>query len=152
MREGRRREFAQFPEFAEAAAQGRIPDPTAEAKLCCVPPRLVGARARAAPRPGSSAIAGCCAAARAIVPRLAGIGAGRRVPAARAGGAARRLALGDGALLSLLANFGDAAVPLAERPPGATPALLHELRSRRADEIAPACAAFYLLAVLTSGA
>ena len=59
--EGRRREFAQFPEFGEAAAQDRIPDPTAESELCGVAASTGrSAQRAAAPDAGSTATAGCC--------------------------------------------------------------------------------------------
>ena len=59
VREGRRREFAQFAEFGEAAAQGRIPDATEESSF--VRPGWTGRSASASRTgPGLSAIAGCC--------------------------------------------------------------------------------------------
>ena len=44
VREGRQREFAQFAEFGEAAAQRPHPRRDRREHLCCVPARLVGAR------------------------------------------------------------------------------------------------------------
>ena len=50
VREGRRREFAHFPEFANAAARARIPDPNADADLPRLQARLVEARGPGARR------------------------------------------------------------------------------------------------------
>src|SRR5258708_39980296 len=42
VREGRRREFAHYPEFADPGAQQRIPDPSAEATFAMAPLGLAG--------------------------------------------------------------------------------------------------------------
>ena len=147
VREGRRREFAQFAEFGEAASQGRIPDATAESSFAAC--RLDWSeRAREPHRSWLERYRRMLRLRReAIVPRLAGIGPG---------GASRRLGpmalraewtLGDGARLVLLANFGDKAVPLDD-PPQDMP-LGESLLYCTGPEpprgtIAPACAAFYL--------
>src|SRR5438045_1966089 len=114
VRDGRRREFAHYPEFADPEMQQRIPDPTAEetfamARLDWSEPceeihvtwldryrRLLAIRRRE------------------IVPRLPGIEAGGTYTVL--GPMAVRVGwrLGDGSTLVLLANFGDAPVPLSE--------------------------------------
>ena len=108
VREGRRREFAHFPDFQDEAARERIPDPTAPAtfelsRLDWSEPGF---------EPHSSWLAHyrrlLSVRAREIVPRLA------RVPSFAGnyqvlGPKAVRVEwrLGDGARLGLLANFGD---------------------------------------------
>jgi malto-oligosyltrehalose trehalohydrolase len=107
VREGRRREFSQYPEFRDAAARDRVPDPTlpstfesskldwrepthsAHASWLARYRRLLGIRSRE------------------ILPRLSGMGefAGRyRVLGAKSVIVEWRL--GDGSTLRLIANFG----------------------------------------------
>ena len=108
VRDGRRREFARFPEFADEAARARIPDPNAAATFAASQARLVGARGdrahadwldwvrdAAAPAPRADR-----AAARAARSRASARRAGTRPRSAPAGGSA------DGARLSLVANLG----------------------------------------------
>ena len=144
VREGRRREFAQFAEFGEAAAQGRIPDATAESSFGAC--RLDWSeREREPHRTWFDRYRRMLQVRReAIMPRLAGIGPG---------GAFRQLGpkalrsewtLGDSARLLLLANFGDQAAPLGEAPPHAD-LLYCTLPEPPRGEIAPGCAAFYLI-------
>ena len=144
VREGRQREFAQFAEFGEAAAQGRIPDATEEGSFDAC--RLDWSeRGREPHRTWLERYRRMLRVRRdAIVPRLAGIGPGGAFR--RLGPAALRAewTLGDGALLLLFANFGDAAVPLGDRPSGAT-LLYCTVAEPPEDEIAPSCAAFYLI-------
>ena len=144
VREGRQREFAQFAEFGEAAAQGRIPDATEEGSFDAC--RLDWSeREREPHRTWLERYRRMLLVRRdAIVPRLAGIGPGGAFR--RLGPAALRAewTLGDGALLLLFANFGDAAVPLGDRPSGAT-LLYCTVAEPPEDEIAPSCAAFYLI-------
>jgi 1,4-alpha-glucan branching enzyme len=144
VREGREREFAQFAEFGEAAAQGRIPDATAESSFDAC--RLDWSeRGREPHRTWLGRYRRLLRLRRdAIVPRLAGIcpcGAFRRLGAAALRAEWR---LGDGALLVLLANFDDADVPLGEAPPSEHLLYCTVPEPPRGD-IAPACAAFYLI-------
>lgn len=111
VREGRRREFASFPQFADPAARERIPDPNAEATF---------EQSRPAPGPDAEAWLALCRQMLAlrrqhIVPRLAGA----RSAGAQAIGAAAvtaRWRMGDGAHLTLACNLGPEPVPLAPPP------------------------------------
>ena len=110
VRQGRRREFAQFPEFGEAAAQDRHPRPDRRGKLRGVAARLGRARTANRTRAGWSATAGCWRCGRARSCR----GSRGMAPGGRyrvLGPAALRVEwrLGDGSRLLLLANFADAA-------------------------------------------
>jgi malto-oligosyltrehalose trehalohydrolase len=124
VREGRRREFAGFAGFADAAQRDRIPDPNSDTTFLASIPK---------PHPDHAAaryalIQNLLAIRRdKIVPRLDGA----RSVAARAIGPAAVTAewrMGDGATLSLLVNLGadDIAAPehaatlLFESKPGAT--------------------------------
>jgi maltooligosyltrehalose trehalohydrolase len=115
VREGRRREFARFPEFRDEAARARIPDPSADATFAAaVLDRAVADQpAHRARRDYYRDL--LALRRREIVPRLRGIGG-------HAGGfeqtGSRGLEawwrMGDGARLTLLANLG--AAPLANAP------------------------------------
>jgi malto-oligosyltrehalose trehalohydrolase len=142
VREGRRREFAKFPEFRDEAARARIPDPCAaetftsavldwrqlerqpQAEWLRLYRRLLALRARE------------------IVPRLAGIGghAGRFHPL---GTGALEVAwrLGDGSTLTLFANFGADSMVLPRTPQGR---LLHATDELSPGALPPRFAAFYL--------
>ena len=113
VREGRRREFAKFAAFADEAARATIPDPNARATF-----------AASRPQPGPAAAAWrelyrrLLAVRRSeIVPRLAGT---RALGASVVGDKAvvARWTMGDGRVLTLLINLGDAAVepPAREMP------------------------------------
>lgn len=140
VREGRRREFAHFPEFHDETARERIPDPTAEATFAMS--RLDWAK------PGQAEHALWLARyrmlieirMREIVPRLAGMPpfAGRyQVIAEKA--LIVKWQLGDGSRLLLLANFSDESIPLpAEAKDG-------RLLYSSAEPGAPASAGFFLL-------
>ncbi len=111
VREGRRREFRKFPQFADEAARAHIPDPNAPSTFAAsrldwsvleqpehaawldLVRRLLRIRSEA------------------IVPRLAGIG-GHAGDAAIMGETALRATwtLGDGSRLQLIANLGDPVV------------------------------------------
>ena len=145
VREGRQREFAQFAEFAEAAAQGRIPDATAQGSFDMCRLGLVGARARPAPdlaRPISPDVTGAAGRDRTASRRHGPGGAFDRL-----GPAALRAewTLGDGALLLLFANFGDAAVPLGDPRVRRNACCTVPVASRRGTRSRPSCAAFYLI-------
>ncbi|MBW6528924.1 malto-oligosyltrehalose trehalohydrolase [Sphingomonas sp. RHCKR7] len=107
VREGRRKEFAKFDAFADAAARARIPDPNAASTF-----------ERSRPAPGPHA-----AAWRALYADLLALRAERIVPGleaavalgARATGAAAveaRWRLGDGTTLAIALDLGDAPAPL----------------------------------------
>ncbi len=113
VREGRRREFAHFPEFQDEAARERIPDPTAEATFAmsrldwAEPERLDHMRWLDRCRDLIEI------RRREIVPRLAGMPprAGRcRVPAPHA--VIVEWQLGDRSRLLLAANFSAETVPI----------------------------------------
>ena len=145
VREGRQREFAQFAEFGEAAAQGRIPDATEEGSFRCVPPGLVRARARAAPD-----------LARALSPDVAGA-AGRDRAASRRHRAGRRVPVGSGrrrcarngrsATARCCCCSPISAMRRCRSAIGASGATLLycTVAEPPGDEIAPSCAAFYLI-------
>jgi maltooligosyltrehalose trehalohydrolase len=144
VRQGRRREFGQFPEFAEAAAQDRLPDPTAETSLAAS--RLDwSARQREPHARWLERYRRLLALrARAVAPRLAGMAPGGE--SRLLGPAALRVEwrLGDGSPLMLLANSADAPAPLTEPPP--LDALLYcSAPLAPANAIPGCCAAFYLL-------
>ena len=117
--EGRRREFARFPEFADPEARARIPDPAATAtfgnavldwETLETPP---GARWLAFHR---NLLA---LRRKEIVPRLTGIEGGSaqfQIIAERA--LLARWRLGDGSALQLLANLGPDPVSVDEGPQG----------------------------------
>jgi 1,4-alpha-glucan branching enzyme/maltooligosyltrehalose trehalohydrolase len=144
VRQGRRREFAQFAEFRDAAARESIPDPTAEESFAAS--RLDWAdRDEPAHRRWLDRYRRLLELrSRLIVPRLAGMPPGGSQ--ASIGPAAMRVdwRLGDGSALRLLANFAEVPVPLAETIDPDTmiycsgPAPL-------AGELASACAAFFLV-------
>jgi maltooligosyltrehalose trehalohydrolase len=105
VREGRRREFAKFAAFADAATRARIPDPNAPASF-----------AASRPEPGPDrgeweALYRQLLALRAehVVPRLKGA---RSIGAAATGAGAVRAAwrMGDGATLTIAINLGPAPV------------------------------------------
>jgi len=141
VREGRRREFAQFPEFADPAVQERIPDATALAnfensKLDWTERnegqhavwlgryrRLIDIRRQD------------------IVPRLAGISPGGDCQ--MLGPAAFRVEwrLSDGAGLILLANFDEEKAPLSRAHGGR---LLYATAEPPSAVLAPVSAAFFL--------
>jgi len=109
VREGRRREFAAFADYARPAQQAAIPDPNAPAtwRRCLLPGAPPDARARnwLAYYRGLLALR-----RREIVPRLPGA----RATGARAVGPAAARAcwrLGDGSRLSLHVNLGPQACP-----------------------------------------
>ncbi len=119
VREGRRREFAHFPEFANAAARARIPDPSAEQTFAAS--RLDWSKLEA-PEHGEW-LEGVAILLKLrqeqIVPRLdvgpvASLGATSWSETALSAG----WRLGDGSRLSLVANFGGKAVTGFTLPEG----------------------------------
>ncbi len=140
MREGRRREFAHFPEFADEAARKRIPDPTASAtfemsRLDWTEPgkedhSLWLARYRRLLKIRASK----------IVPRLVGLsslGGSYQVFGPKAVSVEWRL--GDGSRLLLLANFSEEPAPV----PGNF--AIGEVVYSSADPGAPSSATFVLI-------
>ena len=112
VREGRRREFAGFAAFSSAAARSTIPDPN---------DRITFEKSRPLPGEGAAETRDLYASLLAlrqstIVPRLAGA---RSLSADVIGPAAvvARWRMGDGALLTIAINLGQAAVPFS-RPAG----------------------------------
>jgi malto-oligosyltrehalose trehalohydrolase len=142
VREGRRREFADFPEFRDEAARARIPDPCALSTF-----RSAVLDWSAPDRPPHDEWLAWYQAmlelrAREIAPRLRGIGGNAgawQVLGPRALAVSWRLS--DGARLLLVANFAAAAVDLAE-PPGGR--LLHATGDVPKRTLAPFSAAFFL--------
>ncbi len=142
VREGRRREFAKFPEFRDEAARARIPDPCAAATFASAvldwkaPERPPHSERRAWYRRLLAL------RAREIAPRLRGMrgSAGAWRPL---GPRALRVdwRLGDGSRLTLLANFGDDAVALPEPARGR---LLYATGETPRDALPPLSAAFFL--------
>jgi 1,4-alpha-glucan branching enzyme len=114
VREGRRREFAKFPDFADPARREKIPDPND-----------VGTFERSVPHP-----AGRRGKTRGdLYRRLLGLRATEivpRFPGSRSAGASAvgpaavvaRWKMGDGALLTLACNLGKREAPLAEHASG----------------------------------
>ncbi len=113
VREGRRKEFAKFPEFSDPARRACIPDPNAEASF-----------ERSRPQPGEDADAWrrfyselLGLRAERIIPRLDGAAAqGAQVLGDKAVRASWRL--GDGAILTLAVNLADADVAIPDPPAG----------------------------------
>jgi len=114
VREGRRREFARFPAFADAHARGAIPDPNAPETFARSQVRIDEAGAGEGARWAAWFAALLALRHRHLVPLLPqarALGAGVPGP----GAVEARWSLG--ALeLQLAANFGDAPVPLAAFP------------------------------------
>ena len=140
VRDGRRREFAHFPEFRDETARERIPDPTAAATFAMS--RLDWAEAAQPEHAGWLArYRGLIEIRqREIVPRLAGMpsfAGSWRVLGPRS--LVVEWWLGDRSRLLLMANFSGSAMP---SPPEASGATL--LYSSAAPE-APVSASFFLL-------
>jgi malto-oligosyltrehalose trehalohydrolase len=138
VRDGRRREFARFPEFRDPAARARIPDPTAQATFAMS--RLDWAELQREPHALwlQRYRRLLDIRAREIVPRLAPIGCccgNYRVLGSLS--VAVEWRLGDGSLLTLLANF--APEPLSAPLPAGRP-----LYGSGPDLTAPLSAAFFL--------
>jgi malto-oligosyltrehalose trehalohydrolase len=112
VREGRRREFARFPEFRDAKARERIPDPNAPDTFARAV--LNWADLRLPPHREWLAFYRALLALRhrEIVPRLRGLVGGRGASYETVGdrGLVARWRLGDDSLLSLIANLGEPAI------------------------------------------
>ena len=144
VREGRRREFAHYPEFADPEAQRHIPDPTAEATFASA--RLDWSQLREMAYARWLARYRTLLAIRRadIVPRLAGIEPGGSYTVL--GPAALRVEwrLGDGSQLLLLGNFADEPVLAPEPIEGSR--LLYSSGHAHHRMLPPQSAAFYLVA------
>ena len=124
VREGRRREFEHFPEFADPAAQARIPDPQAESTFAAAVLDWTAPE----PPPHRDWLAYfrdlLQLRAREIVPRLPGIRGGQAAyRVTRHGALVCVWRLGDGAGLMLVANLTDNARPGGDI--GTTGQILH---------------------------
>lgn len=130
--EGRRNEFAHFPEFSDPAARERIPDPMAEATF---DQAVLDWQARHGPdhQPWLKLHKELLALRHAeVVPRLHNLTGGAARSAIWAGQGLRvDWSLGDGARLTLLANLGDGSISASDRPPGR---LLHSTHPTAAHE------------------
>jgi len=117
VREGRRNEFAGFPEFQDPHKRELIPDPTAEATFLSA--KLDWAAAEAPGHASWFALYRELLAIRhrEIVPRLKGAGSGR-FDVIRPGTLSVSWPMGDGARLSLLANLTSGPLINAALPGG----------------------------------
>jgi 1,4-alpha-glucan branching enzyme len=118
VREGRRREFAGFPEFADPLARARIPDPTAvetfiNSKLDWTEMKALGHAEMLAWTREILVLRRL-----EIIPRLAGtVGGCGRILGTFDSGLALCWTLGDGSRLTLLANLAADAVSIKALPP-----------------------------------
>lgn len=155
VREGRRREFAHFPEFADPAARARIPDPTAPETFLAS--KLDWSEAQA---PGHAEMRAWTRRLlhlrqRALVPRLRGArGNAGEIIGARGTALAVGWTLGDGSRLTLIANLGAAAaaaVPFS-RPAAGPLFATHSTYEGDLSEVLPAWSvAFFLDETMTEG-
>ncbi len=115
VREGRRKEFAAFPQFADPARREKIPDPNAPETFAASRIARDGAQARH----WEDYVAGLIALRRErITPGIPGCAAlGAKALGERA--VLARWRLGGGETLTLLANLGTAAVAAPDLPQGA---------------------------------
>ena len=137
--QGRRKEFARFPEFHDAAARAKIPDPNDEKTFARS--RLDWDSLRGSP----SALAWrqfhrelLSLRAREIAPRLRGLRPGGAGYETLGPGALRaQWTLGDGARLILLANLGGSASVEVPRPPGKPLFSLSDSGGAEYDDLLP---------------
>jgi malto-oligosyltrehalose trehalohydrolase len=115
VREGRRREFRRFPQFADEAARRTIPDPNAAATMeaCRLHPTAGGGGGRRALVAQLLEVR-----RRAIVPRLAGMTGHAGEMRLWSPGLTVAWRLGDGARLTLLANLSGSSAEGCEAPAG----------------------------------
>jgi maltooligosyltrehalose trehalohydrolase len=114
VREGRRREFAKFPDFADPARRQEIPDPNGVATFEGSVPRPCSDRGTARAELYRRLLRVRSAE---IVPRLAGSRSAGAF-AVGPGAVVARWRLGDDALLTLACNLGAQEAPLTEPPLG----------------------------------
>jgi 1,4-alpha-glucan branching enzyme len=124
VREGRREEFARFPEFQDPAVRETIPDPTAEATFLSA--KLAWDDRERAPHAERLAWYRSILAVRRqeIVPRLADIDSGGTYRVLGDGAVTVRWTLSDGGALVLAANLS--AEPRTGFPPEAGRVIWHE--------------------------
>jgi malto-oligosyltrehalose trehalohydrolase len=144
VREGRRREFAHYPEFADPEAQQRIPDPTVEATFAMARLDWSECREPAHARWLDRYRRLLAIRRRKIVRRLDGIHPGGTYRVLGPASVRVDWPLGDGSRLVLLANFADAPVPLAE--PLDQGRMIYCSAAPPGDALMPHSAAFYLIA------
>ena len=115
VRNGRREEFARFPEFQDPATRERIPDPTAEATFLASKLDWEAAGERRARRMARLLCAGRspCGAARSCRGFSASAGMRDATPCWATRRSRVDWTLGDGSVLTLLANLSDKPIPLA---------------------------------------
>jgi malto-oligosyltrehalose trehalohydrolase len=117
--EGRRAEFARFAGFADPAVRARIPDPAADetfASACLDWNSLAQGSHAACLRRTRELLA---LRAREILPRLSGMpGDAARCRGLSAHAVSATWTLGDGARLTVMANFTRTELAGVERPPG----------------------------------
>lgn len=120
VRDGRRREFASFPEFADPHAREQIPDPTDPDTF--FRSKLNWAEPREAEHAATLDLTRRLLAIRRheIMPRLAGMSGGlARIESAQKSAVQVQWTLGDGARLGVVANLSEvAAPPAASAQPG----------------------------------
>ncbi len=118
VREGRRNEFARFPQFADPEVRKRIPDPTAEATFASA--KLAWDDRAKAPHAATLAWYRRAIAMRhaEIVPLLSRCRSGGRYQVIAPGAVVVRWDLGDGGQLVLEANLSDATVAGFPAPAG----------------------------------
>lgn len=116
VREGRRREFARFPEFQDPQRRAEIPDPNAEATFRSA--QLDWTAVERQPHAARLDWMRRLIAVRRleIVPRLAGMTGGGAYEIIAAGAVGVRWRLGDGSRYRLIANFGTEPVAHDVRP------------------------------------
>jgi maltooligosyltrehalose trehalohydrolase len=117
VREGRRNEFAKFPEFQDPASRERIPDPTSEETFLSAKLDWTCATHNGHADWVSLYRELLSIRRREIVPRLKGAQCGR-YEILGAGAVSVRWRMGDGAQLAMTANLGPADVTLPTAPVG----------------------------------
>jgi maltooligosyltrehalose trehalohydrolase len=143
VREGRRREFAHYPEFADPKARQHIPDPNADRTFAETRLDWSELREPAHARWLDRYRILLALRQREIVPRLADIVPGGECEIL--GPAALRVGwrFGDASQLLLLANFASSPAPLSKPIGESRP--LYSSGELPGDAIPPSCAAFYLV-------
>src|SRR4051794_1466182 len=144
VRQGRRLEFVQFAEFRDAAARETIPDPTEEATFAASRLDWSEAEEPAHARWLDRYRRLIELRSRVVTPRLRGIAPGGSFELLGPKAVRVEWKLGDGSALRLLANFADTPVRLPDRLEPDT--MIYCSGPVPPDaELAPACAAFFLL-------
>jgi malto-oligosyltrehalose trehalohydrolase len=139
--EGRRREFAEFAQFADPATRAQIPDPNATETFAAS--RLDWSSRTAPPHAQCLALYRALLALRAreIAPRLPGMIGGARVSRPALHTLRIEWTLGEGSRLELLANLGS--TPALAIPPSAG-RCLYETAARTNDTLPPWWVAWHL--------